>query len=212
MNIRWDISQTEAGKFVTMCEATIRNVGRGTKHATELACAEILADSLEQVPVDTGTLASTGNYVVNRRTDVTGYVYEGTVGYAGAFVSGMVAQGVRGTVGSKITSANAQMGHNPVNPKNGLPASAYAAIVHEDLDMPHVRGGKAKFLEDPVRAYASRFTRVAETYWRWAIEITKGRGYNQYGKLVSMPVNVYHRVKLKPSQINSGSRKTKHTL
>ena len=205
MNIHFDISQSERGKFVTMCEAVIRNVDRGTKSATELACAEILADSLAQVPMDTGTLASTGNYVVRRRSALKGYHYEGIVGYAGAIVSGNLGQGVRGSVGSVITSVNAQMGYNPINPKNGLPASAYAAIVHEDLNMPHPNGGKAKFLEDPVRAYASKFTRVAETYWRWAIETTTGRGYNRYGRLTAMPVNVYRRVKLLPGQVNSSS-------
>lgn len=57
-----------------------------------------------------------------------------------------------------------------INPKNGLPASAYAAVVHEDLDMPHPRGGKAKFLEDPVRNYAaSKFKNTVTHYWKYAI-------------------------------------------
>jgi hypothetical protein len=59
---------------------------------------------------------------------------------------------------------------NGINAKNGKPASAYASIVHEDLDMPHPRGGKAKFLEDPIRNWAAgKFSRTAMTYWARAI-------------------------------------------
>lgn len=219
MNIRWEISQKEAGKFVNTCEAVIRNVGNGTKTACELACAEIMAASLEQVPKDTWTLASTADYRVRRRTDVKGYNYEGIVGYAGAVVSGQLGNAsarfgfkevgrTRGMAGSTLTRLRATDaalrgdigGQDPVNPKNGLPASAYAAIVHEDLDMPHPRGGKAKFLEDPVREYSDRFKRVAEEHWRWVIEWHDGVGRNIYGKEVDVRMPVFHKVKLTPGQ------------
>ncbi len=60
---------------------------------------------------------------------------------------------------------------NAINPKTGLPASTYAPIVHEDLSMAHPRGGKAKFLEDPVRDYAaSKFNKTLMHYWKYAIE------------------------------------------
>ena len=36
-----------------------------------------------------------------------------------------------------------------INPKTGIPTEEYALKVHEDLNMNHPRGGKAKFLEDP---------------------------------------------------------------
>ena len=39
-----------------------------------------------------------------------------------------------------------------INPKTGMPVMYYAVIVHEDLDAVHPIG-KAKFLEDPIRAY-----------------------------------------------------------
>lgn len=219
MNIRWEISQKEAGKFVNSCEAVIRNVGNGTKTACELACAEILAASLEQVPKDTWTLASTADYRVRRRNDTKGYSYEGIVGYAGAVVSGQLGAAsarfgmkevgrTRGLAGSTLTRLRAADfaiggdigGHDPVNPKSGLPASAYAAIVHEDLDMPHPRGGKAKFLEDPVREYGERFKRVTETYWRWAIQWQDGVGRNQYGREVNMRMPVFHKVRLTAGQ------------
>ena len=39
--------------------------------------------------------------------------------------------------------------YSKLNPKNQMLTEEYALKVHEDLDMPHPRGGKAKFLEDP---------------------------------------------------------------
>lgn len=47
---------------------------------------------------------------------------------------------------------------NPQNPKTDNLASEYAAIVHEDLEAVHFQG-KAKFLEDPVLQFASKFPR-----------------------------------------------------
>lgn len=44
-----------------------------------------------------------------------------------------------------------------VNPRTGTPVEDYALIVHEDLHMPHRRGGKAKFLEDPASAEMSSY-------------------------------------------------------
>ena len=149
MNIRWYITPGNIEGFHKSCEAVIRNVGRGTRAATEQACKDILRDSLSQVPQDTGALASTGFYEVRRRGDVKGYVYEGIVGYAG--------------------QAGAGVGHDVINQKSGKPVSTYADIVHEDLNAWHLLG-KAKFLEDPVRDYANKsFRRVAETYWGFAI-------------------------------------------
>lgn len=50
---------------------------------------------------------------------------------------------------------------DPVNPRTGESASDYMIVVHEDLEAKH-NNGKAKFLEDPVRRYASKFaTRVS---------------------------------------------------
>lgn len=214
MNIRWDISQHEAGRFVNMCEAVIRNVGNGSKAATEEACKSIMNASLEQVPIDTGTLASTADYKVERRGDVKGYRYEGVVGYAGATVFGANLSsasraGIRKeffresvTLGARITDAPRG---GSVNPKTGLPASAYAAIVHEDLGIPHPRGGKAKFLEDPVRDFASaKFKRVAEEYWRWAIEWVWGNDYT-YGRARMVRKPAYARVKLTPGQLGTNS-------
>lgn len=151
MRLDFYISPNQQRKFASSLEVLLRNVGGATKAGTEQACQEVLEASLAQVPRDTGTLASTAFYTVQRRDAVKGYTYEGIVGYAGM-------------VGAGYTS-------DKVNPKSRAAASAYAVKVHEDLTALHLNGGKAKFLEDPARAYAaSRFKRVAETHWRYAVE------------------------------------------
>jgi hypothetical protein len=45
-------------------------------------------------------------------------------------------------------------GGSAINPKTGVPVMDYAVAVHEDLEAVHPIG-KAKFLEDPIRDYAS---------------------------------------------------------
>lgn len=151
MRLDFYISPNEQRKFASSMEIVLRNVYRGTKSATEQACKEILEESLKQVPRDTETLASTAFYEVNRRMATKNYTYEGVIGYAGMAGSG----------------AN----HDRLNPKSRAMVSSYAFRVHEDLSAQHPNGGKAKFLEDPVKEYAAdRFKRVAETHWRYAIE------------------------------------------
>lgn len=160
MRIEFNIAQTELGKFRTACNAAIYNIGGATKAASIAAAEDIMSSSMAQVPVDTGALVFSAYYGVARRTDLKNYRYGAVLGY-----------GV-------MPFTNVEFGPiewiipptNRVNPKNGLEASTYAAIVHEDLDMPHPRGGKAKFLEDPVREYAAgRFARTIAEYWKTAI-------------------------------------------
>ena len=175
MRIDFNISQTELGKFRTSCETVIRNVGTGTKAATEYAAWDIMSESLEQVPVDTGTLISSSFFGVSRRDDVSSYRYGAVLGYG------------------RPEDLNTQTGlgaiewirepTNNVNPKNGHQASTYAARVHEDLDMPHPNGGKAKFLEDPVRNWASgKFARTVMTYWKQAIVYSNRFSHIRYGR------------------------------
>lgn len=157
MRVDFYLSPAERGRFASSCEAVLRNVDRATKAGTEQACREILDESLKQVPRDTGTLASTAFYEVQRRMATKNYTYEGVVGYAGQAGSGM--------------------SRDRINPKSGTAASQYAMRVHEDLSAMHPNGGKAKFLEDPVRAYAAtRFKRVVETHWVNAIQLSDRGG------------------------------------
>lgn len=133
--------------FNARCEFAIRNVGRGTKKATEEAAKEILAESLFQVPKDTTTLMQSAFYEVHRRTDTaaTTWAYEATIGYGG--------------------------NGDPINPKTGKPASSYMVAVHEDLRAWHI-SGKAKFLEDPVREYGAR--NFKRTVFKYAKESLAG--------------------------------------
>lgn len=197
MRIDFDIAQSEAGKFYTACEAVIRNVGASSRTATELAGWEIMSDSLSQVPIDTGALISSAFLGVSERSDVVSYNYGAVLGY-GEHGEGFTEKMNLGSLTKTIIDPGAgytQNGvyhqtkgpsrvkvrvsapmdwlmppTNNVNPKTGLPASAYASVVHEDLDMPHPNGGKAKFLEDPIRNWAAgKFARTAMTYWSMAI-------------------------------------------
>lgn len=127
--------------FDARCEIIMRNVLTGTKKATTEACEEIFAESQKQVPRVSSTLATSGYYEVRRRSDVSSYLYEGTVGYGG--------------------------NGDPINPKTGERASEYMVAVHERLDVEHPVG-KAKFLEDPVREYADR--KFSRTVFKYAKE------------------------------------------
>lgn len=80
----------------------------------------IMDKSIEQVPVDTGTLKASA-YV--ERPTVTNTQITIDFGYGGP--------------------------NDQVNPKSGQRASEYAIFVHERLDVHHTVG-KAKYLEDPL--------------------------------------------------------------
>jgi len=175
MRIDFNLSQAEAKKFRMTCEAVIRNVGSGTKAAVTEAGLSIMNESLRQVPVDTGTLRDSAYLGVSRRQDVTSYRYGALLGYGEP--EGLGGHLSLGPIEWYIVP------NNNVNPKNMLQASTYAGRVHEDLDMPHPNGGKAKFLEDPVREWASgRFARTAVTYWAKAIKTTKRYSYTHYNR------------------------------
>lgn len=152
MRINWYIPNSETKKFAATCEAAIYNVDNASKYMTEAACEIIYNESQKQVPRDTGALASTGFWEVQRNMGTKRYTYFGVVGYAGMAGSGA--------------------SRDKPNPKTGEPVSAYAIVVHEDLEASHENPEhKAKFLEDPVRDYGERFfKRVAEQQWGYAIE------------------------------------------
>lgn len=136
----FDFERRSLDYFAGQCEVALRNLGRGTKKATVAACEEILEMSRAEVPKDTSTLLASAFYEVSRRSDTaaTTWAYEGIVGYGG--------------------------NGDPVNPKTGRRASSYMVKVHEDLSVYHPTG-KAKFLEDPVREYATeRFSRTVFKY------------------------------------------------
>ena len=144
MRGQFTFSKKEVSQFGDRCEASIRNVFRGTKKATEAACQEILDNSMAEVPKDTHTLLMSAFYEVSRRR-IKVWAYEAILGYGG--------------------------NGDPINPRTGQPASTYMVGVHEDLTAIHPVG-KAKFLEDPVREYANN--NFKRTVFKYASESLAG--------------------------------------
>ena len=144
MRGQFTFSKKEVSQFGDRCEASIRNVFRGTKKATEVACQEILSNSMAEVPKDTHTLLMSAFYEVSRRR-IKVWAYEAILGYGG--------------------------NGDPINPRTGQPASTYMVDVHEDLTAIHPVG-KAKFLEDPVREYANN--NFKRTVFKYASESLAG--------------------------------------
>lgn len=143
----FSFSRQDINRFAATCDFAIRNIGRGTKKATEAAAKEIMDESKRQVPKLTETLLASAFYEVTRRTDTaaTTWAYEALLGYGG--------------------------NGNPINPLTGEPASSYMVAVHENLDVFHPVG-KAKFLEDPVREYADK--NFKRTVFKYAKESLAG--------------------------------------
>lgn len=104
---------------------------QAAKQAMHEALTELSPKILAQVPRDTSTLADSYSFEV---------VDEG--------------DRIRAQFGFALQN-------DPVNPKSGKHASEYMLKVHEDLEASHPNGGKAKFLEDPVREFAGQFKKKA---------------------------------------------------
>ena len=121
--------------FEAQCNAAISKLGNGSRKALVAACEEILGESMAQVPQDTSTLLLSAFWEVNGHWKSG---WDAVIGYGG--------------------------NGDPINPQTGKPASSYMVAVHEDLSVHHPIG-KAKFLEDPVRAYAAEnFPRTVFKY------------------------------------------------
>lgn len=167
MKVTFNIAESEQKAFVKACEAAITSVGYSTKQGLIEAANAIMMESQSQVPRKTGTLANSAFAGVSRRVDVKGYRYGAILGY-GQY------QGVGSIANLGSQEGGIEWLWRPTNPKNpisGLPAAVYASKVHENLVYKHPNGGKAKFLEDPIRAWASgRFNRTMAEYWKIAIE------------------------------------------
>lgn len=125
-------------RFVGNVNAVIGKMGHGTKKLAQEAADWIYAESLDQVPRDTGTLAASAYQDVRKASN---WGYEAEVGYGG--------------------------NGDPYNYRHSSFSSEYMLIVHEDLTKMHPNGGKAKFLEDPINTYMyENFPRSATTYVR----------------------------------------------
>ena len=134
----FSFDKTSLDNFDAQCQVAISKLGSGSRKALRAACEEILGESMAQVPQDTSTL------LLSAFWDITGDYKNGW--------SAIIGYGGNG---------------DPINPKTGKPASSYMMAVHEDLTAQHPIG-KAKFLEDPVRAYAA--TNFPRTVFKYAKE------------------------------------------
>ena len=134
----FSFDKSSLSEFDAQCNAAISKLGNGSRKALVEACREILNDSMAQVPLDTSTLMMSAFW------EITGHYktgWDAVIGYGG--------------------------NGDPINPKTGKPASSYMVAVHEDLSAKHPIG-KAKYLEDPVRDYASR--KFPRTVFKYAQE------------------------------------------
>jgi hypothetical protein len=105
------------------------------------AFAEIIMDeSLEQCPIETGTL---------RRSARVGMLGMKNVRGAGGLFIGASSY----AAGESMVILGYGFG-DEINPKTRRPASEYAVPVHEIIDAYHKPPTKAKFLEDPVMEHA----------------------------------------------------------
>lgn len=112
---------------------------------------DIMYVSQTEVPVDTGTLRASGRVLEPERH---GDTIVGTIGYGYG---------------------------EQVNPKTGQLAAQYAVPVHERLDVRHAPPTKAKFLEDPCRAYEALYgDTLAVWIQRWVRDGASGSLVQHY--------------------------------
>lgn len=113
---------------------TFRQAGEQLIQASERglyqAAVDIMYVSQTECPVDTATLKSSARIIEPVRT----------------------AEAITVTMGYGYG--------NERNPKTGELASGYAVPVHERMDVKHEPPTKAKYLEDPMHAYAALFGRT----------------------------------------------------
>jgi hypothetical protein len=131
--------------------------------------AMIMAESLIQCPVDTGTLKRSF-----RIGDVSGWDFAFKKG--GGFQravrgkNGQFAGAIEAAPGGDMSLTLGYGYGDEVNPKTNHLASEYAAPVHEIIEAYHEPPTKAKFLEDPVYEHASLMEPVLAAYMRGIIK------------------------------------------
>ena len=112
------------------CQQLKLNSKSGAKRALKEVAVNIMAQSMSECPIDTGTLVST-SYIEQPIDD-----------------------------GNRVSIKMGYGGHNDKrNPDSGKMASEYALVVHETPEYYHPYG-KWKFLEDPVTAHKLAFIQI----------------------------------------------------
>ena len=115
--IRFKVDARSLRSFRKNVSIAGRGVANSTKDGLIEFCEEVLLDSVQLVPIDTGALAQSNDYKI---TGNANNGYKAKLGYA---------------IGKR----------NPVNRRTGQRASAYAGTVHEQI-IQH-ENGQAKFFE-----------------------------------------------------------------
>lgn len=115
--IRFKVDARSLRSFRKNVSIAGRGVANSTKDGLIEFCEEVLLDSVQLVPIDTGALAQSNDYKI---TGNASKGYKAKLGYA---------------IGKR----------NPVNRRTGQRASAYAGTVHEQI-IQH-ENGQAKFFE-----------------------------------------------------------------
>lgn len=115
--IRFQVDARSLRSFKRNVSIAGRGVANSTKDGLIEFCEEVLLDSVQLVPIDTGTLAQSNDYKITGNAKKG---YEAKLGYA---------------IGKR----------NPINRRTGQRASAYAGKVHEQI-IQH-ENGQAKFFE-----------------------------------------------------------------
>lgn len=105
------------------------------KEAMNAFAFEIMADSLSECPIDTGTLRRSSGIELAEQ------------------------------IGPDIVKVEMGYGYgDEINPDTRRPAAEYAVPVHELVEAKHAPPTKAKFLEDPVHAHAAEYEPFLAAY------------------------------------------------
>lgn len=118
----------------------------------------IMSSSLEQCPIETGTLRRSAKIV----TAHPGRSFEG-------FSRLRNSSGQFMGIGSPVKEVTTILGYgfgDEINPKTHRPASEYAVPVHERVEAYHKPPTKSKFLEDPVYEHAAAMEPMLAAYMR----------------------------------------------
>jgi len=134
MRLKWN--EKSLAQVMANCQQLKLNSKSGAKRALKEVAVNIMAQSMSECPIDTGTLVST------------------------SYIEQPIDDGNR----VSIKMGYASLATNKMNPKPDWTgkmrmASEYALVVHETPEYYHPYG-KWKFLEDPVTAHKLAFIQI----------------------------------------------------
>ena len=137
MSVTMKIDERSLRSFKRNVDALIKAEGKYAWANIKDFCEDVLLSANELVPIDTGTLANSASYRVKKESEG---IYSARVGYG-------------------IT-------RNPVNPRTGKAAGAYAGTVHESYHFTPFPAygrtnpnGEGKFLEKALYQHSEDFYR-----------------------------------------------------